>query len=207
MQNSKTIRNILFAVLFTDCTEQLALADRRAQPHGKEKTMKQLIALTTALTLTMAPMAYAGDVTVGSVAVEAKLAAGDDTNALKLWPDVTEDLQKMVKDAVQPMMADDGVDVKVRLTEMSLEGETMLPDDGEFNWLSGWVFLYRDGTPVKSFPVIMRADSPDAVSVPGAVIVVAPNDSDYYNALLAGFAAHTAQVLDNMTLPPEVAKP
>jgi hypothetical protein len=169
--------------------------------------MKQLIALTTALTLTMAPMAIAENVTVSSVAVEARLSAGDDSNALKLWPDVTSDLQKMVKDAVQPMWADDGLKVNVRLTEMSLEGETMLPDDGEFNWLSGWVFIYRDNAPVKSFPVIMRADSADAVSVPGSVIVVSPTDNDYYHALLTGFATHTASVLKDTTLPPAPAKP
>ncbi|GAA3876160.1 hypothetical protein [Celeribacter arenosi] len=153
--------------------------------------MKSLYGAALAAAIFATPIS-AKQLEVSSVMVEADLTAVD-ANALAFWPEIAGDLTRMVAEGLSPQF-DEGSDysVEVELFELSLEGNPILDEDGEFNTIRGWIYLYGpddDVLPIKKYKVdyTATADGPDVV--PTDVIVVPPSRGDYYDALTTAFAA------------------
>lgn len=165
--------------------------------------MSKFIALTTALTLSLAPMAMAEDLKIAEIEVKSELADVTDSNALQFWPEIESDLKTAVEAALVPMLDENGDDVVVSLSEVSLSGSAVLGDAGEFNQMRGWVYVFGDdrSAPKHSFEVILSAQSAAVGSVPENTIIIPVSDADFYNVLIAAFATSTAEKLGEIDAP------
>ncbi|AJE47339.1 hypothetical protein [Celeribacter indicus] len=117
-----------------------------------------------------------------------------EANALDYWPEIGADLNALVSAGLIDQMEPNG-DYSIRLdvTEMSLEGATVLGAEGEFNELDGWVYIYgptETTEPVERLRIQLSAEEA-YVEVPSNMTVVAPARAEFYNALVTAFAAKT----------------
>ncbi|MGX0904845.1 hypothetical protein ACSSV8_003439 [Roseovarius sp. MBR-79] len=138
--------------------------------------------------------------TLSGLEVTSNLTAYEDNNVLKFWPSLDEDLATAI---ASKLTIDDKADaprISVEINKVSIDGDTVLPDSGEFNTLEGTVTTHagtnnavsnsRAGTPdalTGSYPLRMTAVSGER-KVPDDWVVVAPSQDDFYNALIDAYA-------------------
>ncbi|MEB8386759.1 hypothetical protein OO012_05915 [Rhodobacteraceae bacterium KMM 6894] len=167
-------------------------------------------AICTGLALGAGPLA-AMEKTVSGVEVIVNLSAFEDSNALDYWPKLEDDLEQAIAGQVD---LDDGADaprITVEINKIAIDGDTVLPDSGEFNQMEGTVTT-RAGlnqivtssaeaaaTPdavIGSYPLQMTAVTGDKTA-PEGWIVIAPSQDDFYNALLGAYAMSVVERIDD----------
>ena len=161
------------------------------------------IAQTTALAATVSMFALttaeaAEQPPIGQIEVSAEFDAAQDSNALQYYPEVVSDLTREIAARVETSNDNGDPTIRVQITRMSLDGDTLLPDSAEFNELEG-IVVYSDdnnGVPARTFPIQVAAYSGDRV-VPEGFVVIAPDTTDFYNAMLVTFADTVAEKLPN----------
>ncbi len=154
--------------------------------------MKMLHPIIAGLMLGTASMAYAEQINVKAVEVEAEASDATNQTALQYYPEVEQHLMATIAERVGPLTDEDGFTVKVRLDEMSLDGNPMGPDRA-FNVLDGWVYIYppdpaqsdvndnsAEFAPIDEFNIHLEASTMGAGLQPGT--------DDYYTAMIAAFA-------------------
>ncbi|MEX1234621.1 MAG: hypothetical protein WEB56_06505 [Roseovarius sp.] len=157
-------------------------------------------ALCTSLALTFAGPLAAMDKTVSAVEVKADMSAYEDSNVLKYWPTLENDLATAIG---SKLTVDDNADaprLTVEINKVAIDGDTFLPDSGEFNQLEGTVVMHQGSNSVNSglntdtqdeqtggYPLRMTAvtGSDDA---PEGWIVIDPSQGDFYDALINAYA-------------------
>lgn len=174
--------------------------------------MKLLLttALCTGMTLaTVGPLA-AQDQTLSAVDVKVDLSAYEDANVLKYWPTLEGDLAAAIASKVTVEDSADAPRVAVEINKVAINGDTVLPDTGEFNQLEGTVSTYEginDAVSVSaddlenpdeqigSYALQMSAVTGDT-AVPEGWVTIEPSQDDFYNALIDAYAATVVERLD-----------
>lgn len=156
-----------------------------------------------------APALASQNVSLYDVNVRAELSDFADSNALKYWPDIERDLQESIAERITLSGDDSDPRIEVEITKISVDGDTFLPDTGEFNQLEGLVKLYegqdavsvqgendQDGElPVSTSPIRLSAVSPSG-EPPEGYVLVPPSQDDFYNVLVEAFARLVVEDID-----------
>lgn len=164
--------------------------------------MKHL-AVTCAIAAFAAGAALADVNELSEIDVETELEDVANANALDFWPDVARDLEAALASAT--LQSDDAPRLVVRISEISLDGATVLDTDGGFNTLEGWVYVYpdRDADAEPTAALVNEQIRLEAsavavdASTPGRIVVL-PGDTEFYRALVATFAEVTLEKLDEL---------
>ena len=111
-----------------------------------------------------------------------------------------EDITTAIAAQVTVDDAADAPRISVQINKVAIDGDTVLPDSGEFNQLEGTVTTHEakneassnaeaqdPGAPIGSYALKMTAVSGEQV-VPDGWITVAPSQDDFYNALITAYA-------------------
>ena len=140
-----------------------------------------------------APAALAEE--VSEVRVEAELTDAAEANALSRWPTIEQDLEAAIISKLEDMRSDDGWIVQVKLNEVSLSGAKLLPEDGEFNTLDGWIFAFPDDTRERNEEKKVRitAVTGDAEVPENTVMLILPTEQQFYDAMLDAFAENVVE--------------
>lgn len=166
---------------------------------------------TTAIILTTAfaaPAMASKDVSLYDVEVKADFTDFANSNALTYWPDLEADLQRAIAERVTLSGQDEDPRVEVLISKVSVDGDTVLPDSGEFNQLEGIVFIYDgeeavssqgkaaegEDAPIASYPLRLSAKAPDN-EAPEGWVMIPPSKDDFYTAMVEAFAA---EVVDDI---------
>jgi hypothetical protein len=115
----------------------------------------------------------------------------EDSDAAIKHPTLPAELSAAIKMELDNRVADNGFIVDVDIWEISMVGQTDLPEDGRFDRLGGFVYISRsEGTePDYTFPILMHAI--DAGAVPTEALET---------AMVAAFADETVNRLDGMNV-------
>ncbi|APE43584.1 hypothetical protein BOO69_09295 [Sulfitobacter alexandrii] len=151
-----------------------------------------LFALTSSVTAAELPL-------ISEIDVGTTYAAATDTNAAEKFPEITTDLQAAIAERV-PTSTDAGDPrIKVDIRKISLNGNMMLNEAGEFNELEGVVSIMDPTTSSsnRSFPVSIAALAADT-PVPEGTYVIQPSTEDFYDVMIAAFADRVAIELGNV---------
>ncbi|MGQ3489486.1 hypothetical protein [uncultured Roseovarius sp.] len=172
--------------------------------------MKRLLSTTfcagLALTAVAAPLA-AEEKTLSDVEVKTDLSAFENSNALEFWPTLSEDIGEAI--ASQLTIDDQSGEprIVVAINKVAINGETTLPDTGEFNQLEGTVTTF----PAKGAANTETGDSSSAsgsyalkvsatsgeVDVPENWIVIPPSQDDFYEALTNAYAMEVVERIED----------
>jgi hypothetical protein len=167
------------------------------------------LAICTGLALGAGPVA-AKDKTVSGVDVIVNLSGIENSNALKFWPTLEDDMGKAIVSKVN--VDDDAAAsrISVEINKVAIDGDTVLPDSGEFNQIEGTVTT-RAGLNESLSTSSEAADSPDAVigsypldmtavsgdkTAPEGWIVIPPSQGDFYNALVDAYATAVVERIE-----------
>ncbi|WP_320178677.1 hypothetical protein [Roseovarius pacificus] len=172
--------------------------------------MKRLLSTTfcagLALTAVAAPLA-AEEKTLSDVEVKTDLSAFENSNALEFWPTLSEDIGEAI--ASQLTIDDQSGEprIVVAINKVAINGETTLPDTGEFNQLEGTITTF----PAKGAANTETGDSSSAtgsyalkvsatsgeVDVPENWIVIPPSQDDFYEALTNAYAKEVVERIED----------
>ena len=167
--------------------------------------MKLLKIAALCTTTTLGSMALAGDVSVFDVEVKTDLSSFSDANAMTYWPNLGDDMLAAIRQNLTVSGDDEDPMIRVEINKVAVDGDTILPDSGEFNELEGTVSVYPGATndnaevdqgnvKEQSFPIYLSAVTGDMV-VPEGWSLVAPSQDKFYNEMVNGFAR---VVVDNI---------
>ena len=155
------------------------------------------------------PAVASQDVSLYDIDVRAELSDFADSNALKYWPDIERDLQEAIAERVDLSGKDEDPRIEVEITKISVDGDTILPDSGEFNQLEGIVKIYEgeeavavegrdsqdeDG-PISASPLRLSAVPPSG-EAPEGYVMIPPSQDDFYNAMVEAFARLVVEDID-----------
>lgn len=166
-------------------------------------------ALCTGLTLAIAgPLAAAMEKTVSGVEVTVDLSAYEDNNVLKYWPTLEDDLTVAI---ASKLIVDNAVNaprIAVAINKVAIDGDTNLPDSGEFNQLIGTITTHGGTNSatssgegdsshghIGSYALQMTAISGETELAEGW-IAVEPSQDDFYNALIDAYASRIVERMD-----------
>ena len=164
-----------------------------------------LAAICTTLALSATPV-WAEQPTFSGIEVNVDLSDYANSNALEYWPDLERDLTAAI---VAHSKVDDEAEapkIEVTVNSVAVDGDTYLPDSGEFNQLSGTIEVMRGGGEnpagtsaeasandlLRNYFVKVTAVSGDAV-VPDGWVVIPPSQDDFYNAMVEAFAMEVVE--------------
>lgn len=153
--------------------------------------MKRFMALMSATAIGLGSMtaAYAADVDGLAVSV---FPDADQSNVTEVYPTIANDLKLILEQRFSDNRAEDGHDVTVRLTEVSVDGSTILTPDDEFNRVKGMVYVKAKGDAGGPSPFSITVDAKTgAIYKDSDGMVVIPDKALFYNAMLSGFADKT----------------
>jgi hypothetical protein len=143
-----------------------------------------------ALTLTTAVWA-ATSPTVKSIEVEVELDAIGNPKAAAYWTSIADDLENAIVSRITDQIADDGVDVKIDLEEVSLSSgfeETLGLADTR---LVGTVMMTHasDNTRFGTYELTVDVNAAMPMIPEGVDVVTLPADTRvYYDAMIAAYA-------------------
>ena len=172
--------------------------------------MKRLLSTTfcagLALTAVAAPLA-AEEKTLSDVEVKTDLSAFENSNALEFWPTLSEDIGEAIASELTIDDQSGEPRIVVAINKVAINGETTLPDTGEFNQLEGTVTTF----PAKGAANTETGDSSSAsgsyalkvsatsgeVDVPENWIVIPPSQGDFYEALTNAYAMEVVERIED----------
>ena len=163
-------------------------------------TFLKITALCSVVALSAAGPLAASEKILSAVEVTSSLASYEETNVLKFWPTLDEDLATAI---ASKLTIDDKADaprISVEINKVAIDGDTVLPDSGEFNQIEGTVTTHKgindtvsatsdeaqDGLS-GSYALRMTAVTAET-EVPDGWVTVAPSQEDFYNALIDAYA-------------------
>ncbi len=153
-------------------------------------------AFLCATALVSAP-ALAADMKLSGVEVVADLSAAGDNNALNFWPNLDRDLAAALSERATVDPISEAPRIRVEINKISVDGDTLLTDSGEFNRLEGTVVVYEslnaDGASVdqdrlNSFPVRLGAQTADTPIEEGWTMYIAPSKEEFYRVMVDTYA-------------------
>lgn len=156
------------------------------------------------LLISTATAAYSESVTVKEVDVISEMSDVQGKAAENFYPEIEADLEAAVTERLT-MDGENGHTVKVRLTEMSLDGNPMT--DGGFNKLGGWVYVYPpveanegsndlpENQPIDEFNIELDATAMGDGIQPGTV--------DFYVAMIGTFAKSAGERIGELDVQPQ----
>lgn len=117
--------------------------------------MKRLwtTALFTGLALVVADLLAALSKTLWSVDVAADLSAWEGNTIHEFWPTLADDVTTAI---ASKLTVDDGADaprISVTIKRVAIDGDTVLPEQGEFNQLEGTVTTHEGKNAGSAFEV------------------------------------------------------
>lgn len=172
-------------------------------------TVKSIAFATSVSVAALSSAAFAAEpVAFSEVNVEASIDAAQDANALMMYPEIVTDLQAAVRTRIVGSADAGDPTIRIDIRKISLDGDTMLPDNKEFNEIEGVVAITDDNGEIgaQSFAVKVAAYPAEQI-VPEGYIAVAPSEADFYAAMINGFADVVAQQVDGLnTAGGEVSK-
>ena len=131
-----------------------------------------------------------------------------ESNALEYWPTLDADIAQSIIDKVVMDDRSDAPRVRVEVSKIAVDGDTMFSDDSNFNQLEGTVVVMdslNDGVIansdegnseiLQSFSVGVSATSPD-IEVPEGWVVLSASDDEFYEAMVEGFANAALERID-----------
>ncbi|MBU3261530.1 hypothetical protein KPG71_16015 [Roseovarius sp. PS-C2] len=172
--------------------------------------MKRLLSTTfcagLALTAVAAPLA-AEEKTLSDVEVKTDLSAFENSNALEFWPTLSEDIGEAIASELTIDDQSGEPRIVVAINKVAINGETTLPDTGEFNQLEGTITTF----PAKGAANTETGDSSSAtgsyalkvsatsgeVDVPENWIVIPPSQGDFYEALTNAYAMEVVERIED----------
>lgn len=157
-------------------------------------------ALCSVFALAAAGPLAALEKTLSGVEVTSALSSYEENNVHKFWPSLDEDLATAIASKLNIDDTADAPRISVEINKVSIDGDTVLPDSGEFNTLEGTVTTHeggndpdaihkadnRDGQ-TGSYALRMTATSAER-EMPDGWVTVAPSQDDFYNALVDAYA-------------------
>lgn len=158
------------------------------------------LALTASTALISLP-ALASNTMLSGVKVEANLSSYANNNALEYWPTLEQDLGQAIAEKVQFDDTAKAPSIHVEINKVAVDGDTILPDSGEFNQLEGTVKVFEglnadatssevansSGAIKGSFPLRLSAQTAEGTPPEGWTLVP-PSKDDFYNAMVEAFA-------------------
>lgn len=165
-------------------------------------------ALLTGLAMAAAGPLAALEKTLSGVEVKADLSAYEDNNVLKFWATLEEDIATAIASKVTVDDRADAPRITVEINKVAIDGDTVLPDSGEFNQLEGTVTTHeglnnagsvskgqtRDAL-IGSYPLRMSAVSGER-DMPRGWVSVAPSQEDFYKALVDAYATAVVERIE-----------
>lgn len=147
-----------------------------------------LLSAVSALTLLAAEPVLAAT-TVKDVTVEMDMSALKNEKAAAYWANAADDLENAIAERVADRVADDGATVQVDIDALSVADWFETAFNIDQSQLKGHVLLMDKGTHIGSYDVTVSFK--DAVLVMPAgvdVATIAPDNRDYYTAMINAFA-------------------
>lgn len=154
--------------------------------------------------------ALSGDTKLSDLEVVVDLSAFSDSNALNYWPDLEKDLSAALSERAKVDPVSEAPRIRVEITKISVDGDTLLSESGEFNRMEGTVVVYEslnaDGSTVKqtsgdaplnSFPVRMSAQTADTPLEEGWSVYVPPSKDEFYDVLVDTYADTVLERVDD----------
>lgn len=166
----------------------------------------QTTAICAATALIAVP-AIAEDKILSDVEVKADLSAYDKSNALEFWPTLDRDLGKAIAERVQIDDEADAPRLRVEINKVAIDGDTFLPDSGEFNELEGTVVVFADSSTdgadkdgdeeeaTGSYALRLSARSAGG-EAPEGWVYMPPSKEDFYTAMVDAYAEEVVERLD-----------
>lgn len=163
------------------------------------------LALSAGLTIAIAGPLAALEKTVSSVQVQSNLTAYQNNNVLKFWPTLDVDLERAIASKLNVNERADAPRISVEINSVMIDGDTVLPNSGEFNQLEGTVTTNestnkgssathtedRDDK-IGSYSLRVTANSSER-EVPEGWVGVAATQDNFYTTLIDGYVSHPAR--------------
>ncbi len=147
-----------------------------------------LLSAVSALTLLAAEPVLAAT-TVKDVTVEMDMSALKNEKAAAYWANAADDLENAIAERVADRVADDGATVKVDIDALSVADWFDTAFNIDQSQLKGHVLLMDKGTHIGSYDVSVSFKDAMLVMPAGTdVTVIAPDNRDYYTAMINTFA-------------------
>lgn len=153
---------------------------------------------TTALICTtalVATPALASNAQLSGVEVVADLSAADGKNALTFWPDLEKDLSAAFSERADIDPASEAPRIRVEINKISVDGDTLLSDSGDFNRMEGTVVVYESlnasgmsDERLNSFPVRLGAKTAETPLEEGWTVYIAPSKGEFYDVMVDTYA-------------------
>lgn len=163
--------------------------------------MLRITTLCSILALVATGPLAAMEKTLSGVEVKSDLSSYEDNNVLKFWPTLDEDLATSIASKLNIDEKSDAPRISVEINKVSIDGDTVLPDSGEFNTLEGTVTTHTgasetvsgsqdEATDVQTggYPLRMTAISGEH-DLSDDWVTVAPSQDNFYTALIDAYAA------------------
>jgi hypothetical protein len=175
--------------------------------------MKRLLttALFTGMTLASVGPVLAMEKTLSGLDVKVDLSAYADNNVLKYWPTLEADLATAIASKVTLNDTADAPRIAVEINKVAIDGDTILPDTGEFNQLEGTVSTFEGlndavatnadslenpDEQIGSYALQMTAVTGDTPA-PEGWVTIEPSQDDFYMALVDAYATTVVERLDD----------
>ncbi|WP_109464453.1 hypothetical protein [Albibacillus kandeliae] len=164
-----------------------------------KKVLLQTTAAIFATAALAAPVFAASQAPIHEVSVTTDYSGLEDSNAKDFYPTISEDLMTAIAERIQ--MSDDptGYTIDVTIQSVNLDGETVLPENKEFNSIDGVMNISAPDAKgaTNAIPIKVRATTVDG-TVPEGYSAVAPSDSDFYQAMIQGYADAVVEKLPDI---------
>ncbi|GGO60364.1 hypothetical protein SAMN05444398_11123 [Roseovarius pacificus] len=172
--------------------------------------MKRLLSTTFCAGLALAAVAaplVAEEKTLSAVEVKTDLSAFENSNALEFWPTLSEDIGQAIASELTIDDQSKEPRIVVSINKVAINGETTLPDTGEFNQLEGTVTMFpargadnsetsNSSSATGSYALKVSATSGE-VDVPENWIVIPPSQDDFYEALTNAYAMEVVERIED----------
>lgn len=166
--------------------------------------MEILRPVLAGLLISTATVAYSEDVTVSDIEVITEMSDVQGQAAENFYPEIEADLVAAMNDTV-PLGDENAYTVRVRLTEMSLDGNPMT--DGGFNKLGGWVYVYPPIKANEGSNDISENQAVDEINIELDATAlgggIQPGTVDFYVAMIGTFAKSAGDHIRELDVPPQ----
>jgi hypothetical protein len=128
---------------------------------------------------------------ISELSVGVNNGAPEDSVAAMYEPMIQEDLEKALVARIANLMGvEDGVELKVTVTELALDDKPITMDAPDFNQLEGVVSFYEDGAEAPFYNTLLEYNS----YAPAGTTVL-PSTEAYYTAMIERMADDIADII------------
>ncbi|UOA27483.1 hypothetical protein [Pseudosulfitobacter sp. DSM 107133] len=141
--------------------------------------------LAAATAIAVLPLGAFAASPISEVTVNADLNEHVDANAMQYYPQIEEDVMRMIAERIE--LTGDAGDpaIKVEIKGVLLDGDSVLPDSAEFNELVATINYTDANAEINEDTVPVHIMAKTADMPHDGVIYVAPDRADFYQAMIA----------------------